>query len=333
MEKPVDNDMSEDKPNLLASKTSLRVFSSFTRRNTNNELTFENIISKECFNTWVQTRKYGLKNPKGSFRRAIYAHLRGADGRAPFPEDVEISILSKLREVSSGGKPVDPFSPILGNRKKFKRDRKGGWLPAFPYPYGHHEKRKANMQNRSQSLSRVRSKRGKFDNLSSVESLLNLSESEMKLFLLQGKQVSCHFSFPAVAYLINAMSSRSYFLSRDFIIPSPEEQFFRKEFPVMQILDGKFVYMDTNFQNIFGTSTNILQVVPSITEFFNARKEITPALRKDGSTWFRGTAIINGVRFVYKAFARCLSTNVENGFYQIELDNQVTDQALDRMLL
>eukprot|EP00924_Labyrinthula_sp_SR-Ha-C_P003575 maker-scaffold_53-snap-gene-1.16-mRNA-1 protein AED:0.29 eAED:0.38 QI:105/1/0.5/1/1/1/2/0/166 len=129
-------------------KTSLNVFYGFTLRGSGGELVFENIISKECFIEWVATRRGKLENPRGSFRRTIYAHLRGADGRAPFLPDVEASILRKLREVSPSGKPIDPFSPILGHTKNFKKNKEGGWLPAFKYPYGHHEKTQGYVQTK-----------------------------------------------------------------------------------------------------------------------------------------------------------------------------------------
>eukprot|EP00924_Labyrinthula_sp_SR-Ha-C_P007925 snap_masked-scaffold_41-processed-gene-0.5-mRNA-1 protein AED:1.00 eAED:1.00 QI:0/0/0/0/1/1/3/0/161 len=137
-------------------RTSKEVFKIYTRRDISGSLIFENIISKECFKEWVKTRKGKLINPKGAFRRTIYAHLRGADGRLPFEPDVEASILQKLREVSPSGKPIDPFHPVLGNRKQFKRDMKGAWLPAFKYPYGHHEKIKAFHQTRLAKISTKR---------------------------------------------------------------------------------------------------------------------------------------------------------------------------------
>eukprot|EP00924_Labyrinthula_sp_SR-Ha-C_P015119 snap_masked-scaffold_9-processed-gene-8.50-mRNA-1 protein AED:1.00 eAED:1.00 QI:0/0/0/0/1/1/4/0/230 len=212
-------------------KSSLQVFYKFTRRDVSDKLIFENIISKDCFKEWVKTRSGQLKNPKGAFRRTIYAHLRGADGRSPFVRDVEISILKKLREVSPCGKPVDPFKPVLGNRKLFKRNKAGGWLPAFEYPYGYHEKQEVCFLEQSQSLSTVKMRNGpkNVHDLSSLEIFLHMSQNQMMEFLKQGKQVSRPFNYSAVAYMLTLMASQSYFLSKDFLLPPIEQQFFRKE--------------------------------------------------------------------------------------------------------
>eukprot|EP00924_Labyrinthula_sp_SR-Ha-C_P003572 maker-scaffold_53-snap-gene-1.17-mRNA-1 protein AED:0.21 eAED:0.21 QI:181/0.25/0.2/1/0.75/0.8/5/0/203 len=192
-------------------KTSLTVFNKFTKRDMRGSLIFENIISKECFKEWVKTRRGKLENPRGSFRRTIYAHLRGADGRLPFAPDVESSILQKLREVSPSGKPIDPFKPILGNRKQFKRNKGGGWLPAFQYPYGHHEKTQAYSQKNSQILSRVKMNNGTEDlnNFSSVQSFLQMSKNQMVEFLDRAKQYPRrNNSFEINAYFIRFLNFR-----------------------------------------------------------------------------------------------------------------------------
>mmetsp|Transcript_12863 Transcript_12863/g.16712 ORF Transcript_12863/g.16712 Transcript_12863/m.16712 type:complete len:259 (+) Transcript_12863:458-1234(+) len=56
------------------------------------------ILSKKCYDTWVSTRKGTLKQPQESFRRVLTAHVCGMDGRRPFPEDVENSLLKVLRK-------------------------------------------------------------------------------------------------------------------------------------------------------------------------------------------------------------------------------------------
>lgn len=55
------------------------------------------ILSKECFETWVATRKNGCKKPEFSFRKALIAHLTGKDGRRPFPPDIEKLVLNEVR--------------------------------------------------------------------------------------------------------------------------------------------------------------------------------------------------------------------------------------------
>eukprot|EP00924_Labyrinthula_sp_SR-Ha-C_P010599 snap_masked-scaffold_61-processed-gene-0.36-mRNA-1 protein AED:1.00 eAED:1.00 QI:0/-1/0/0/-1/1/1/0/265 len=58
----------------------------------------EKMVSKDCFEKWVNTRKNKLKQPEESFRRVLTAHVCGLDGRKPFPEAVEKSLLVELRK-------------------------------------------------------------------------------------------------------------------------------------------------------------------------------------------------------------------------------------------
>eukprot|EP00924_Labyrinthula_sp_SR-Ha-C_P007934 snap_masked-scaffold_41-processed-gene-0.16-mRNA-1 protein AED:1.00 eAED:1.00 QI:0/0/0/0/1/1/6/0/380 len=313
--------------------TSLKVFNKFTRRDIRGKLVFENIISKECFKEWVKTRRGKLKNPRGSFRRTIYAHLRGADGRLPFAPDVESSILQKLREVLPSGKPIDPFKPILGNRKQFKRNKGAGWLPAFQYPYGHHEKTQAYLQTRVQSFSIVkpRDEPKKVNDLSSLENFLKMSQKEMMEFLEQGKQVSRNFNFSAVAYLVRLMSSHCYFLSKDFILPPQKEQLFKQEC-IFFFLFVDFLSIYPMGNGTFGNIPYVIQLAPSLTEFFNTRREVLPLLRRNKCAWFRGTVLIKQVRYLFKAFIEVFSPGVENVFFQVEFNNPIKDETLDRLL-
>eukprot|EP00924_Labyrinthula_sp_SR-Ha-C_P007923 snap_masked-scaffold_41-processed-gene-0.4-mRNA-1 protein AED:1.00 eAED:1.00 QI:0/0/0/0/1/1/4/0/331 len=320
-------------------KTSLKVFKKFIYRDVNEKLILENIISKECFKEWVKTRKGKLENPKCAFRRTIYAHLRGADGRTPFAQDVEVSMLQKLRKVLPSGKPIDPFKPVIGNRKQFKRNKGGGWLPAFQYPYGHHEKTQVYCQSQSQSLSIVKIRNGpeNVDDLSSLENFLKISKKEMKQYLEQGKTVSRSFNYSAVAYLVNLMASQSYYLSTKYILPSLEQQYFRKEYPIyhfsLSSLDGRILYADPLFRDFIGSSTNVLELVPSITEFFNARRIFAPVLRRGDSAWLRGTILVDKVRYIFKSHTKPISSDIEDIFFQIEFDIVVKDAALDRILV
>eukprot|EP00924_Labyrinthula_sp_SR-Ha-C_P013483 maker-scaffold_5-snap-gene-4.5-mRNA-1 protein AED:0.01 eAED:0.01 QI:139/1/1/1/0.25/0.2/5/137/351 len=55
------------------------------------------ILSKECFEMWVGTRRNGVKRPEHSFRKALIAHLSGKDGRRPFTQSVENIVLREIR--------------------------------------------------------------------------------------------------------------------------------------------------------------------------------------------------------------------------------------------
>jgi len=93
--------------------SSLKVFEEFVKylpaSDSNNEKIGENgslniacdasgILSKDCFDKWVETRTSKPKYPEESFRRAITAHIRGSDGRRPFKPIIEKALLVELRK-------------------------------------------------------------------------------------------------------------------------------------------------------------------------------------------------------------------------------------------
>ena len=56
------------------------------------------VLSKDCYDMWVNSRNNPPKEPEESFRRALTAHLCGLDGRRPFPREVEANILKIIRQ-------------------------------------------------------------------------------------------------------------------------------------------------------------------------------------------------------------------------------------------
>lgn len=56
------------------------------------------IIGKACYQKWVKSRRQPPKVPHEAFRRAVTAHIRANDGRKPFPELAERSLLAELRK-------------------------------------------------------------------------------------------------------------------------------------------------------------------------------------------------------------------------------------------
>jgi hypothetical protein len=91
------------RPEYIVGLNSLDLFMSFTSEYTSptnpNEMLFDTseILGRECYEAWINTRRAGLKKPEESFRRALTAHVTGADRRRPFPPDVEKSLLVELR--------------------------------------------------------------------------------------------------------------------------------------------------------------------------------------------------------------------------------------------
>mmetsp|Transcript_16716 Transcript_16716/g.20626 ORF Transcript_16716/g.20626 Transcript_16716/m.20626 type:complete len:255 (-) Transcript_16716:476-1240(-) len=77
---------------------SYKVFKLFTKYDKDNNCDASGIVSKECFQKWKESRKKAPKSAHEAFRRALTAHIRGVDGRRPFPEEVEASILAEVRK-------------------------------------------------------------------------------------------------------------------------------------------------------------------------------------------------------------------------------------------
>eukprot|EP00924_Labyrinthula_sp_SR-Ha-C_P009032 snap_masked-scaffold_2-processed-gene-10.23-mRNA-1 protein AED:1.00 eAED:1.00 QI:0/0/0/0/1/1/4/0/154 len=59
------------------------------------------ILSKECFEKWVETRRTKPKEPEKSFRKVLIAHLRNRDGRTPFTEEEETIVTKKCPGIGS----------------------------------------------------------------------------------------------------------------------------------------------------------------------------------------------------------------------------------------
>lgn len=73
---------------------SFKVFMRFVDKNGD----ASKVLSKECFDMWVVTRKCPPKQPEESFRRVLTAHICGVDGRRPFPVHIERHLLQILRK-------------------------------------------------------------------------------------------------------------------------------------------------------------------------------------------------------------------------------------------
>eukprot|EP00924_Labyrinthula_sp_SR-Ha-C_P004057 snap_masked-scaffold_3-processed-gene-12.19-mRNA-1 protein AED:1.00 eAED:1.00 QI:0/0/0/0/1/1/2/0/140 len=122
--------------------TSYEVFQTFVIRDNNQVLIHENIISKECYQYWLSCRRRTILHPEDSFRRIVISHTRGSDGRSPFEEDVETSLLNKLRNPTLAN--ADPFSVCFQNNQR-KRKKYKSWETRYRNLVGFHEKRKRNL--------------------------------------------------------------------------------------------------------------------------------------------------------------------------------------------
>lgn len=81
--------------------TSMRVFREFIKRSRNKDgsdmIDATGVISRECYDLWVKTRKQLPPNPEKAFQRSLSAHVTGVDGRVPFTPSEEAAVLKILR--------------------------------------------------------------------------------------------------------------------------------------------------------------------------------------------------------------------------------------------
>lgn len=107
--------------------SSFKVFNHFVYEEEGEEVDVSQVFSQDCFKLWLSTRNSSIKHPEQSFQRALYAHLRGADGRKPFSEPVEAALLKELRFSTQQGK-TNPWEKVFGRNdlkmgvKGFKQD-------------------------------------------------------------------------------------------------------------------------------------------------------------------------------------------------------------------
>lgn len=85
-------------------RTAMEVFQEFTKvyadRATGHQVVdVRSIISRECYEAWLESRKQMPVRPEECFRKCILAHITATDGgSAPFPEPVETALLDLLRQ-------------------------------------------------------------------------------------------------------------------------------------------------------------------------------------------------------------------------------------------
>ena len=85
------------------SVTAMSIFSKFTKRHVNelgeDVIDVGGIISSECYEMWLSTRKQIPKSPEECYRKCILAHCTASDGGSqPFSKEVEAALLNLLRK-------------------------------------------------------------------------------------------------------------------------------------------------------------------------------------------------------------------------------------------
>jgi len=103
--------------------TAMEIFHNFTKWYTDEKgnlyVDASGIISRECYELWLASRKKMPSRPEETFRKSILCHCTSSDGgSAPFPPEVEYALLKLLRQpgkvwpcfegqVDKNGKPVN----------------------------------------------------------------------------------------------------------------------------------------------------------------------------------------------------------------------------------
>lgn len=117
--------------------SSYSIFSSFVKVDENGECDATGVLDRECYVAWINSRKFIPKNPHEAFRRAVTAHIRGNDGRRPFTEEAERSLLKELRKKQQW-KAFEGTNLLVG-------------IKGFS-SLGHHEKRRLFKMGKSEQL-------------------------------------------------------------------------------------------------------------------------------------------------------------------------------------
>mmetsp|Transcript_16270 Transcript_16270/g.19021 ORF Transcript_16270/g.19021 Transcript_16270/m.19021 type:complete len:138 (-) Transcript_16270:586-999(-) len=82
----------------LKFKTAYEVFMDFVVYLPSGEVKTEKMLSKECYNAWLKSRRSQPKKPQKSFRKALLEHVCAKNSRKQFPKEVERSLLKHLRQ-------------------------------------------------------------------------------------------------------------------------------------------------------------------------------------------------------------------------------------------
>eukprot|EP00924_Labyrinthula_sp_SR-Ha-C_P001607 maker-scaffold_18-snap-gene-3.0-mRNA-1 protein AED:0.00 eAED:0.00 QI:193/1/1/1/1/1/5/755/333 len=331
-----------DKPemSILANKdlniTSMAVFRKFVVHDNNGTLVKESILSRECFELWIQTRKRSVKHPKDSFRRVITAHIRGADDRTPFCEQVEKSLLKKLRMVDHSGDLIDHFSLLAGVDTSTQMKNKIR-MKLYQVPYGFHERVRfrtgvSNFREASVPKNMLEEKIE-----SKISRILNMTEAGMKHCLSHLKRKNLSISLAALVYLLECTSFSSVYFSKDYILPSIDEQKFRTDLPICKFIANRVTlevsHMDENFIRMFSTRTVAPLLTPSICEFFNCVRLTKRVLEENGHLWLRSTVDLNNKIFPCKIFVIALVGNIDEVSMQVETDREISKSELPHMFL
>eukprot|EP00924_Labyrinthula_sp_SR-Ha-C_P005385 maker-scaffold_1-snap-gene-30.57-mRNA-1 protein AED:0.00 eAED:0.00 QI:232/1/1/1/1/1/3/91/391 len=239
---------------------SYEVFLSFVAVDSDGKKNGEKILSKECFHSWLHSRKGTIMHPKDSFRRTFLSHLTGNHGRKPFEEEVEASLLRILRKRNENNEPINPWVEVFGDGEKKTQGKKlmnTNRTSRYNKAFGFHEKKKLKgvRAKISTAKNRVTHKRRPEDsvigpqvldsgsivddcnNLQVVQrtklqrmqptvtlcTLLNLSPQDLIHRNSVAQQYNVNIDPIVIAHSYQMLFETDIRLSKQFVFPPPEE--------------------------------------------------------------------------------------------------------------
>eukprot|EP00924_Labyrinthula_sp_SR-Ha-C_P003192 snap_masked-scaffold_15-processed-gene-1.20-mRNA-1 protein AED:1.00 eAED:1.00 QI:0/0/0/0/1/1/4/0/374 len=365
---------------------SLDIFKEFIQLDENGNFIKQRILTIECYRRWLGARRKVIKKPTMAFINSISAHLRGVKTPFQVQvEDSILRELRKVNNFGKPIDAYDFLRRLDGKQRrptavsvltykfpygyhekhsKKRRKRKTGKKKNFKgnlrsvetsavstHTNTEHSDKEGNIQpiftiaKVSKTPEALRDVA--FEDLSYVNKILNLDITEIHRIEEVLQKLQLCVSFPAISYLLETVGRKSYYLSKEFVLPQLHEQFFRQDrtffglklcvVPIAEILicrtTGVFQYMNAHFMKIFGGIKNGLFYTTTITEYFNVLRYIKQVLHEKGECWMRSTVLVNGVRFISKNYARTLDGNIDQVFLQIITDTNIPRDSSQFLLL
>eukprot|EP00924_Labyrinthula_sp_SR-Ha-C_P000804 maker-scaffold_7-snap-gene-4.2-mRNA-1 protein AED:0.33 eAED:0.33 QI:71/0.8/0.66/1/0.8/0.66/6/0/343 len=320
--------------------SSMEIFEKYVHRNEDGVLLYEDILSKSCYSLWLSSRATKLKFPEGTFKRTISSHLRKADGRCPFAEDVEASLLSKYRQFDSAGDRIDVFT-FLESETHPPRQRKAQRRHEFAYPYGYHEKLKAKDGNiKPEPVTTLVKRKAERIAINPKNKIILQTDNlvELSKFLGTGlefvdsvkrfsEEKKRNFNPSAVLFSIRELMCSSYYCSPEFILPKPSACKFNKNLPIFSCNIDRLSFFgaDEFTKKSLPNLDHILDLQGSVCEYMIGAHFSRSKLVKNKQVWRRGTATMNGKKYVWIGFLQIISPDVTQLFFQVDTQNFVTD--------
>eukprot|EP00924_Labyrinthula_sp_SR-Ha-C_P002220 maker-scaffold_19-snap-gene-4.42-mRNA-1 protein AED:0.00 eAED:0.00 QI:56/0.5/0.66/1/1/1/3/135/313 len=295
--------------------TSMKTFLKFIYRDSTGVLIQESIISKECFNLWIETRASNVKYPLQAFKRTISSHLRGADQRAPFSADVEASLLRKYRARDLLGRQIDPFSFSKSQSCIKKSALK---LSQYSFPYGYHEKKRVENEE-SSNLVLVDKKV-----LKTMEDMIGLSVTDLTLLHQAAEVANLGPVTTLVSYLLPKMRKKVKYFSPEYILPENSYKYFLELETFVVDNRNMTVVNDSRKKLRNAKGKHFFAIGVGLTEFFSIFMYVNKKLDTDGYCWFRSVFTLEGKHFIAISHVK-RKEHIDSITLQILLDEPIYD--------